>query len=243
MSGLKYGSQIDMKVPPTEQDHLVRMRDVLDLVASAVSTPVRVLETSNIAGTYSTSAKTLTQTTATEFIVDGITLSLNDRVLLTGQTDQTQNGVYTVTTLGVTSSTAGVLTRAADFDETSELTDGKRFPVSSGLTHAGETWRLTGAGLTLDSSNLIFVIDITKYTEIAQKVVTLVGDDTKIQYTVTHDFNTRNVTVELFDATTGETVIAKVTRTNVNNIVVDLGIPLGIGVNLVVIIRAVVSPV
>jgi hypothetical protein len=62
----------------------------------------------NFVGTYAN--KVLTQTTPAEIVIDGVTLALADRVLLIGQTDKTQNGIYTVTTLGVTSGAAGVCT-------------------------------------------------------------------------------------------------------------------------------------
>jgi hypothetical protein len=233
-----------MEVPPTLPKDLVRLGDMYDFVGGKTTTPVRAIETSNIAGTYDPAGKTLTQATPTEFIIDGITLVIDDRVLVAGQTDKTQNGIYKVTTLGVTSGAAGVLTRADDFDESGELVSGRRIPIASGLTHGGETWKLTSADpLTLDASNLEFALDITKYTEIAQHVFTLTGDATTDEYTLEHNFNTRDVTVDLYDATSGDTVMAAVTRTSVNDVVVSLGVPLGVGTNLKAVVRAVVTPV
>jgi hypothetical protein len=51
---------------------------------------------------------------------DGITLSLNDRILIKDQTDGTQNGIYTVTSVGGASSKWKV-TRTADANSNTEL--------------------------------------------------------------------------------------------------------------------------
>jgi hypothetical protein len=116
--------------------------------------------------------------------------------------------------------------------------------VSSGIANAGTTWKLTGTGpFTLDSSNLEFALDIAKFTEIAEAVFDVVGDTSTTEYPFTHNFNTRNVQVEIYDNTTGETVFAQVARTSVNDIKITVGEPLGVGNDLVVVVRAVVTPV
>jgi len=51
-----------------------------------------------------------------------------------------------------------------------------------------------------------------------------IGDGTATQYTVTHNFNTRDVQVEIYDNATYQTVYAKVVRTSVDAVQVSFGV-------------------
>lgn len=73
------------------------------------------------------------------FSTDGISPSVNDRVLVKSQTAPAENGVYTLTTVG--SGVANwVLTRATDYDTSVEVLPGTIVPVTSGTTLAASTW-------------------------------------------------------------------------------------------------------
>ena len=79
--------------------------------------------------------------------IDSVSLASTNRVLVQGQTNQFENGVYTVTTVG-NGSTAWVLTRAANEDtyspkSTSGMSYGDYFFVSQGLNNAGSSYALT----------------------------------------------------------------------------------------------------
>lgn len=79
--------------------------------------------------------------------IDGVSLSSTNRVLVQGQTNQVENGIYTVTTVG-NGSTAWVLTRATDEDtysptETNALGYGDYFFVQQGSSYAGSSYVLT----------------------------------------------------------------------------------------------------
>ena len=79
--------------------------------------------------------------------IDSVSLALNNRVLVQGQTNQFENGVYTVTTVG-NGSTAWVLTRATDEDQydpksTTGLAYGDYFFVQQGTNAAGSSYVLT----------------------------------------------------------------------------------------------------
>jgi hypothetical protein len=236
--------QFELVTPPTAPGHLARLKDVIDYVARKVKNPVRVVETANIVGTYESTDKTITQTTAAEFVIDGITLALGDRVLVAGQTDKTQNGIYVVTTLGVTSGAAGVLTRSEDFDENADIVSNVRVPVSEGDDNKDSTWVLTTDGtITLDSSNLVFAKDSAgAFAHIVQQVFTLVGDDSTSEFTFSHNWDTLDVTHELYDSD-GVTVFAQFTRTSVNDVKVTLGQPLATGDDLKLVVRGWVEPV
>jgi filamentous hemagglutinin len=79
--------------------------------------------------------------------IDGVSLSSTNRVLVQGQTNQVENGIYTVTTVG-NGSTAWVLTRATDEDTysptaTNALGYGDYFFVQNGSSYAGSSYVVT----------------------------------------------------------------------------------------------------
>jgi hypothetical protein len=73
--------------------------------------------------------------------VDGVNLSLNDRILVAGQSNAVQNGIYYVTTLG--SGANGTWSRSIDTDTTGELLAGTIVMVTEGLIYADTQWKLT----------------------------------------------------------------------------------------------------
>jgi hypothetical protein len=88
-------------------------------------------------------------------LVDGVNLTLKDRVLVTGQTNAAQNGIYFVTTLG--SGANGTWTRSTDTDVTGELLAGTIVMVTEGLIYADTQWKLvTDDPIVIGTSLLIF---------------------------------------------------------------------------------------
>jgi phage-related tail fiber protein len=86
--------------------------------------------------------------------IDGIALVAGDRVLVKNQTTGNGNGIYAA-------STGGWL-RAADADESAEVTPGLTVYVEQGTTQADTIWKLTtNAPITLGSTALSFA-DITQ---------------------------------------------------------------------------------
>lgn len=79
--------------------------------------------------------------------IDGVSLASTNRVLVIGQTNAVENGVYTVSTVG-DGSTAWVLTRATTEDiysprDTGGLGYGDYFFVQQGTSYAGSSYVLT----------------------------------------------------------------------------------------------------
>ena len=245
MSGIKTFTQSDLRVAPIEPTHLVRLQDMMEYVAGLTKDPVRVVLTDPFVGTYSTATMAITQTTPEDLVIDGVTLALGDRILLAGQTDQTQNGIYVVTTLGETTTTAAVLTRAEDFNSSAEIINGLIVPVLEGDVNADTRWRLTVGSIPyiLDTSNLIFTKEVTDFTKVVEMIFAIVGDASTTMYNFTHNLDTTHVTHELYENATGETVVGQFSRTNSNAVRVTFGIPLGVGTNLTLVIRAQVDPV
>jgi hypothetical protein len=96
--------------------------------------------------------------------IDGVNLSVSNRVLVYNQVNAYENGVYTVTTVGTPDpgGTDWVLTRATDAnkyqpDSTTGLGQGDYFFVQEGSTGAGESYVLTTANpLVIGTTNLTF---------------------------------------------------------------------------------------
>jgi len=174
--------------------------DSLASTAIHIHDPVRVeLPDSygNLAGTYNNGSSgvgaTLTNnSTQVALLIDGVTLSTNDRVLIYNQTDATENGVYTVTNTG-SASTNWVLTRATDADSsgigTSDaLDEGSYFYVDEGNTGAGESYVCNVSGLiTFGTTEITFA----KFGE-------------SVSYTggIGIDINVRDIVLDLSELTT-----------------------------------------
>ena len=73
--------------------------------------------------------------------LDGVSLSVGDRILVKDQTTAAQNGIYTVTTVGTGAN--GVWTRATDADSSAELQGGVVVSVDEGTTLNNTMWMLT----------------------------------------------------------------------------------------------------
>ena len=138
-------------------DSLVN-KSYVDAVANGldVKASVRVATTTNLAGSYNNGAGTITASSNGAISVDGVSLSVDDRVLVKDQTTQTQNGFYKVTTVG-SGSAAFVLTRTPDADAASELTGGAFSFVEEGTANADNGYVLTTNGTpTLGTTNITF---------------------------------------------------------------------------------------
>jgi hypothetical protein len=121
----------------------------------------------NLNATYNNGASgvgaTLTNAGAlAAFTPDGTVASVADRILIYNQTNQAENGIYVVTTVG-SGSVAWVLTRASDADtyglkSPNSLGDGDAFFITSGATGAGETYVCNTTGvITFGTTAITFV--------------------------------------------------------------------------------------
>lgn len=144
-------------------------KQYVDTIAAAgihYHDPVRVEREGNLTATYNNGTAgvgaTLTNSgTQAALVIDGVTLNSADRVLVYEQTDQTQNGIYTVTNTGSVS-TNWVLTRATDADsygpsDPDSLGQGDAFFVQEGAAGAGETYVMNTEGtITFGTTNITF---------------------------------------------------------------------------------------
>jgi hypothetical protein len=120
--------------------------------------------------------------------IDGILMTVGKRVLVYNQTNQAQNGVYTVTVVG-TASTNWVLTRATDADtyapfSPNSLGQGDAFFVTSGLTGAGETYICNTVG------PIVFGVTAITFAQISSAQVYSAGTGLTLTGTVFSITNT-----------------------------------------------------
>jgi hypothetical protein len=94
--------------------------------------------------------------------IDGILMTVGARVLVQGQTNQAENGIYTVTTVG-TGATNWVLTRATDGNSYAPKSDtqlgaGSYFFIMQGSQYAGSSYVLTSppGEINFGVSNIVF---------------------------------------------------------------------------------------
>jgi hypothetical protein len=119
----------------------------VDSVANGldVKASVRYATTADVAGTYNNGAGTITAGSNGTFSIDGQVPTAGDRILLKNQSTTTQNGIYTVTTVG-SGSAAYVLTRTPDADAASEITGGAFVFVEEGTANADNGYVFTHNG-------------------------------------------------------------------------------------------------
>jgi hypothetical protein len=123
--------------------------DVLAGQGITFHAPVRVESPTPLTAAYNNGAAgvgaTLTNSgTQAALVIDGVTLVVNDRVLIYTQTNPVENGVYVVTNVG-SGSTNWILTRSSDTDTSGSqnpnaLGFGDYFFVQQGATGAGESY-------------------------------------------------------------------------------------------------------
>jgi hypothetical protein len=116
--------------------------------------------TANLNATYSNGTAgvgaTLTNAGANAaFATDGVSPTINSRILVRLQTAQAQNGIYVLTTVG-DGSTPWVLTRATDFDTAAEMSGGDFTFVDAGSTLANTGWVSVDEVTTVGTDPVVF---------------------------------------------------------------------------------------
>lgn len=116
---------------------------VSQTVFSPWLTPVRLVSTSNIAGTYSNGPNnngvgaTLT-IAASSLTIDSVVCEVGDRVLLQTQTNTYEQGIYVVSSI----SSTVVLTRSDDMQSIEQMKAGQYVSVGAGSVSAGNFYSL-----------------------------------------------------------------------------------------------------
>ena len=157
-----------------------------------VKDPVKVATTGNLTATYANGTAGLgaTLTATTDVVIgsiDGYAVALNDRVLVRDQTDPIENGIYTVTDLGVADTDPWVLTRATDSDNSpaNEVAGGNYCLVEEGTTFANAGFIVSNIGtVDLGTDDLFFTQFSAAQNITAGVGITQTGSELAIDETV-----------------------------------------------------------
>lgn len=172
MSGtLNMGSNYITNVldPVNPQDAATKA--YVDAAASGLTVldSVKAASTVNLTATYTDGTTdadgglgigaTLTNSgTQAAFVIDGYTAVASDRILIKDQTNQIQNGIYTVTDIGSVS-TNWVLTRSTDFNDSvsGQVAPGAYVLVTGGTTNINTGWIQTEPSpILIGTDDIIF---------------------------------------------------------------------------------------
>lgn len=146
--------------------------------------PCLVATTANLTATYANGTSgvgaTLTNSgTQSTLVIDGVTLAVGNRVLVKDQTTALQNGIYTVTNIGSVS-TNWVLTRATDFDSSSQMVRGIINNIINGTVNGVTAWMLTSIITAVGSDSITFA-------KLSQSGITnILGTTNQIVVTITN---------------------------------------------------------
>lgn len=140
-----------------------------------------------------TVAGTLASSFAGGSVVDGVTLTTGDRVLIKNQATGSENGIYTV-------NASGAPTRAADADAGTELL-GAAVWIEEGTTNADTGWVQTVDGtITLGTTTLTWskFASASADPTVAHHFSADVGDGISTAIDVVHNFGTLDVLVQVY---------------------------------------------
>lgn len=137
--------------------------------------------TANLTATYDNGTSgvgaTLTNSgTQVALVIDGVTLSVSNRVLIKNQTAALENGIYTVTDTG-SGSTNWILTRATDFNSSAEIQGGDFVFVTGGTAYDNTGWVQTSTGVTVGTTAIVWDQFSGAGTYTASNGVQLVGSN------------------------------------------------------------------
>ena len=197
---------------------------------------VRVASTANL---------TITGPGAT---IDGVTMSANDRVLLKDQTTASQNGLYIWNGAGVSMTRAADANTFAELEQavvtveegTSAGASFRQTAVNGTIDSTSVTWTSFGTSAAAATETTAGVLEIATQSETdtgtddlraitalklnnwsgrKRKATATFGDGSATSFNIDHNFNTRDVQVEVYrNSGNYDSVLCDVTRPSVNRV-------------------------
>lgn len=197
---------------------------------------VRVASTANL---------TITGPGAT---IDGVTMSANDRVLLKDQTTASQNGLYIWNGAAVSMTRAADANTFADLEQavvtveegTSAGASFRQTAVNGTIDSTSVTWTSFGTSAAAATETTAGVLEIATQSETdtgtddlraitalklnnwsgrKRKATATFGDGSATSFNIDHNFNTRDVQVEVYrNSGNYDSVLCDVTRPSVNRV-------------------------
>ena len=155
------GFKIESLGTPTASTDAATKQYVDDLAQGlAIQAPAIVASTGTLAtmsggtvtydnGTAGVGA-TLTISGSTLTAIDGVTLTVGDRIVIKNEASSPNNGIYTYTS-------TTVLTRATDFDTPTEMAGGDFVFIQQGTVYNDTGWVMTDPVTTVGTSDVTFV--------------------------------------------------------------------------------------
>lgn len=212
---------VNLKDPVSAQDAVTKA--YADALAQGYKwkEPVRAATTANI-------------TLSGAQTIDGVAVVAGDRVLVKAQSTGSQNGIYVAA--------SGSWTRANDFDASSEVVGASCF-VSEGSTLGNTVWvMVTDAPVTVATTTMSFVQTNagTSYTAgtgvtigggviaidtavTARKSSATIGDGSATTITFSHNLNSQDIVVSVYDTSTRTGVICDWVANSVNTVQLTFG--------------------
>lgn len=177
--------------------------------------------------------------------VGGVTLENGDRVLLKNQATATQNGIYiyTLSTTTLTKSTNSVdaAIKEGSFVFIEEGTHGTQGWIVTLYSAGASTWTQFSAagqytaGTGIDITGAVISLDTVNGYGVRRYAVTI-GNASSTNFTITHNFNTKDVTVAVYDTATDEEVFTGVEHSTVNTVTVKFAVAPGTNAFRVVVV-------
>ena len=197
---------------------------------------VRVASTANL---------TITGPGAT---IDGVTMSANDRVLLKDQTAASQNGLYIWNGAAVSMTRAADANTFAELEQavvtveegTSAGASFRQTAVNGTIDSTSVTWTSFGTSAAAATETTAGVLEIATQSETdtgtddlraitalklnnwsgrKRKAIATFGDGSATSFNIDHNFNTRDVQVEVYrNSGNYDSVLCDVTRPSVNRV-------------------------
>lgn len=181
--------------------------------------------------------------------IDGITMVSQDRVLVRAQTSAPENGIYVwngaavAMTRSLDASTFEELEQAVTTVEegTSAGSTYRQDQVNGTIGSSSVNWTTFGTSAPAASETTAGIAEIATQTEVntgtddlrfvtpqklaswsgrIKKYAVSIGDGSNTSYTVTHNLNTLDVNVTVFQNSTGDEVITDVTHAGVNTLTI-----------------------
>lgn len=136
---------------------------------------------------------TLTGVSVGAISTDSSSPSVNDRLLVKNQVSTFQNGLYVITATG-SGIAVFVLTRTADFDQSTDIRTGQAVFITSGSTLGSTTWDVNSADTPVMGTDAItFAQSAGPGSFVGGNGITITGNSIAINTAVTVDLNTAQV--------------------------------------------------
>ena len=119
---------------------------------------------SGIGATITNNASSLTA-----FSIDGVTPSINSKILVKDQTSSFQNGIYVLTTIG-SDSIPWVLTRSTDYNKAAQINEGDLVYIETGTINNTITFTETEIVTTIGVSPILFTVNNPISTELINEL-------------------------------------------------------------------------